>query len=158
MMVLVFRQFLDKGSDLNDLGRIQANGRFVEDQNLRVSDQCLSQADSLAVAFGKIFDHPFPYAENADLFADPLYMLFFIAFRGFFQIIDEIKNILRPSCRDRAGAVPANSRWSASAFMGSLIMSYPFIVTVPSVAPMYPVRIFIVVDFPAPLRPSKPRT
>ena len=36
-------------------------------------------------------------------------------------------------------------------------MSYPPMVTVPLVGGVYPVMIFIVVDFPAPLGPRKPR-
>ena len=44
----------------------------------------------------------------------------------------------------------------ARAAPGSSSTSWPSMVTVPLVAEMYPVRMFIVVDLPAPLGPSRP--
>ena len=46
---------------------------------------------------------------------------------------------------------------SRLASLGSSRISWPEMVTVPSVAERYPVTMFIVVDFPAPLGPRKPR-
>ncbi len=43
------------------------------------------------------------------------------------------------------------------ALMGSLAMSKPLMVTVPELDGMTPQMIFIVVDFPAPFGPRKPR-
>ena len=42
------------------------------------------------------------------------------------------------------------------AAFGSVKMSCPSTVTLPDVAEMYPVMMFIVVDFPAPFGPRKP--
>ena len=45
----------------------------------------------------------------------------------------------------------------AFAFIGSSKISIPLISAVPEVEEIYPVSIFIVVDFPAPLGPKNPR-
>ena len=43
------------------------------------------------------------------------------------------------------------------AFLGFSMMSTPLIIASPEVEEMYPVIMFMVVDFPAPLGPRKPR-
>ena len=45
------RESADHVPDFDDLFRVETNGRFIQNQHGRISDERLSEADALAVAF-----------------------------------------------------------------------------------------------------------
>lgn len=49
-------QLTDQIPDLNDLDRVQSHSGFVENDHLRVAQQCLGNAHPLPVAFGQSGD------------------------------------------------------------------------------------------------------
>ena len=49
-MVLSLRQRFDQGADLDDLGGIKADGRLVQDQELRLVQDGLRQTQALPQA------------------------------------------------------------------------------------------------------------
>ncbi len=53
---VVLPQVLDQRPHFDDLGRVQAHGRLVQDDDLRVADQGLGDAHPLAVALGQVLD------------------------------------------------------------------------------------------------------
>ena len=57
-MVRLFAELADQLADLADLVGVEAVGRLVEDQQFRVVDQGVGQADPLAVALREGLDHP----------------------------------------------------------------------------------------------------
>ena len=50
---MISAQTADQIADLDDLLGVKSHGRLVEDDNLRIADQCLRNADSLTVALGE---------------------------------------------------------------------------------------------------------
>ena len=71
---------------LNDLSRIHTYHRLIEDQNLRISDQSLSQSDPLLISLGKIADHPVCHLVKLDLFDHRIYVLVTILSRHLFEL------------------------------------------------------------------------
>ena len=55
---MVLSQLLDEGERLADLQRVEADGRFVQDEDGRVVDHGVGQADALAVALRQRADKP----------------------------------------------------------------------------------------------------
>ena len=55
---LVLAQFVDEPPHFVLLIGIESIGGFVQDQDLRIVDQCLRQADAAAKALGQRFDRP----------------------------------------------------------------------------------------------------
>ena len=53
---VVFAELLDEVPDLDDLHRVEAYGRLVEDDDARVAEYRLGDADTLPVALGKVLD------------------------------------------------------------------------------------------------------
>ena len=51
---VIARQRLDELADLDDLLRVEPGGRLVEDEDVRVVDQRLREADALLVALGEL--------------------------------------------------------------------------------------------------------
>ena len=48
---MFFAQALDQVTDLYDLFRVQAYRRLIQNDNLRISHQCLGQTGSLFITF-----------------------------------------------------------------------------------------------------------
>ena len=61
-------QFPNQLTNFDDLRRIQPHGGFVQNNDLRVSQQSLRNTHPLAVALGQVADQPFFYVGNAGLF------------------------------------------------------------------------------------------
>ena len=57
---VIFCELPDEFSDLYNLLWIQSDGRFIQDNRFRKSQDCLCQSYSLAVSFGQIFNQPLP--------------------------------------------------------------------------------------------------
>ena len=55
-IVCFLPRFLMRVAHLPDLVGVQADGGFVEDEQVGVADECLRQADALAVALREIAD------------------------------------------------------------------------------------------------------
>src|SRR5690606_39242668 len=53
---MLSREALDEFADLNDLTRVEAHSRLIEDEDFRRMDQRLSETHALTVTFGKISD------------------------------------------------------------------------------------------------------
>ena len=63
---MVFAQLPDQVADFDDLVRVQADGRFVENQHAWIAQQRLRDADALAVTFGKVADKARVYIGDFD--------------------------------------------------------------------------------------------
>ena len=57
---MLVAQLANQGADLADLIRIEADGGLVEDDDVRLVDDGLSDADPLLVALGQRADQPVP--------------------------------------------------------------------------------------------------
>ena len=55
---MAFPQLPDQSADLDDLCRVKAHGRLVQNDELRRAQQCLRNAHALAVALGQTADEP----------------------------------------------------------------------------------------------------
>ena len=55
---VAFPQLPDQSADLDDLCRVKAHGRLVQNDELRRAQQCLRNAHTLAVALGQTADEP----------------------------------------------------------------------------------------------------
>ncbi len=64
----LFAHFADDVADFDDLGRVQADGGFIENQHFRAVEQRLRQANALPHPFGKVADVAFGAVEQADHF------------------------------------------------------------------------------------------
>jgi len=53
---VVAGQRFDQGTDLGDLLGIEADGRLIEDEHVRIADDRLGQPDTLAIALGELAD------------------------------------------------------------------------------------------------------
>lgn len=62
---VLFAQLFHQGTDLDDLFRVETNGRFVQDQNRRIVDERLCQTHTLPVTFRQVLD------DSAGNVADP---------------------------------------------------------------------------------------
>ena len=62
---MVAGELLDQLTRLDDLLRIEAGGRLVEDQDVRVVDERLRQADALPVAFRELRAQPIRHVGHA---------------------------------------------------------------------------------------------
>ena len=51
-------QFFDQGSNLDDLLRVESDGRLVQDQHRRIMNNRLGQPDPLPKAFGQLAGQP----------------------------------------------------------------------------------------------------
>jgi hypothetical protein len=67
----VLAAVLDELPYLDDLGRVEADRRLVEDEHLWVAHERLRKADALAVALAEVSDHAARHLRNADARADP---------------------------------------------------------------------------------------
>ena len=63
-------EIADEVADLNDLLWVKSDRGLVEDDDGRVSDECLRDADSLAVALGEILDKTLLYVVDLRYLAD----------------------------------------------------------------------------------------
>ncbi len=122
---------------LDDLLRVEAGGRLVEDQHLGVVDERLGQADALlvalrqlaAVAVGHVGDRgsaPSPSSTR------PLAL----ARRHALDLARRRSGTRAPSCRDRAAAFPAGSRCAAWPRSAARRRRSPATIALPSVAGM----------------------
>ena len=64
-------EFLDQLADLYDLLRVKTYRRLIENQSLRIADQCLCESDSLLISFGQIFDQSVRHIRDVQLIHDP---------------------------------------------------------------------------------------
>ena len=53
---VLLAEVLDEVAHLPDLVRVEADGRLVEDEQVRLGDEGFGEADALAVALGKVAD------------------------------------------------------------------------------------------------------
>ena len=56
----------NKGTDLDELVRIETCGRFIEDEQLGVAKQGLGETDTLTIAFAEFTDVLMPLRRQAD--------------------------------------------------------------------------------------------
>ena len=63
---MVFAELPDQVADFDDLVRIQTDRWLVQNQHSRIAQQCLRNADALAVTFGKVTDQARVYIGNLD--------------------------------------------------------------------------------------------
>ena len=83
-------KLFDQVPNINNLFGIQSVCRFIKNDNLGISYDRTGDADSLTVAFGKIFDHSVEGVFNFDDTADFHEMLF--AVQGtFFEVVNKIQ-------------------------------------------------------------------
>ena len=71
---MILTQRLDQAADFNDLPGIQAGGRLIQDDHIRVANQRLRQANPLLIPLGKVFDQAFAHLANARQFAHIFHM------------------------------------------------------------------------------------
>ena len=81
---------LDQIPNFDDLLRVEADGGLVQNQNLRITDQRLREADALPVALGKIFDNAVFDVGDFNTRADILQMRFHGLLR-LFELIAELQ-------------------------------------------------------------------
>jgi hypothetical protein len=86
---VVAGEVLEQVADLDDLGGVEAAGRLIEDQDIGIVDDGLSDADALAVALGELADQlGADLAERA--FADDVIdARFDVALRDALELSDE---------------------------------------------------------------------
>ena len=87
---MLFAQLFHQGTDLDDLFRVETNGRFVQDQNRRIVDERLCQTHTLPVTFGQVLD------DSAGNVADPAEIADVLQMRApwqlaLFQVIDKVQ-------------------------------------------------------------------
>ena len=61
---MLFCQLADQFTDFNDLLRIQSDRRFIQNDDLRESKDCLRKSDSLLITFGQVLDQPVLYIHD----------------------------------------------------------------------------------------------
>ena len=67
---MVFSQRFHQITDFDDLLGIQAYRRLIQNNDLRITDQCLSNTHALAIAFGQIFDQTLFHVRNLNSLHD----------------------------------------------------------------------------------------
>ena len=72
---MILAKVAEEVSDLDDLLRVKADGRLVENDDLGRADESLRNADTLAVALREIFDQTFVDVADLDDLADLLEVL-----------------------------------------------------------------------------------
>ena len=85
-----FSQRFDQIADLNDLLGVKTDGRLVQNQDLRISDQSLSQSHTLPITFGQVLDDPVADIGDADSGANVIQ----VCLHGlpcFFQMVAELQ-------------------------------------------------------------------
>ena len=90
---MLFAQFLNQVADLDDLLGVQAHGGLVQDQNVRIADQCLGDAHTLAVSFGQVADEAVVHVRDFYQLANFIDVLLSGDF-DLVEIIDKIQIIL----------------------------------------------------------------
>jgi len=91
---MVAAQVADQLAYLDDLARVQADGRLVQDQNLRVSDQGLRETYALLVTFGQVADHSGLHVGNAHQLANFIDMALPLLLGNVFKVTDETQVFL----------------------------------------------------------------
>jgi len=88
---MILPEALDQLADLDDLLRVQADGRLIEDQRLRISEQGLCKTDPLAVSFRQVADQSSLHTVDCQLLHDFIDLFFSLRLRNFFQLRDEFQ-------------------------------------------------------------------
>ena len=73
----------DQVADLDDLLGIEPDRRFVEDDDFRVADKCLRDADPLTISLGKVANDPLVNLFDPHGIADLFEVLFAVEFTAF---------------------------------------------------------------------------
>ena len=80
---MVLSQLPDQFPHFHRLPRIQADRRFIQDQDVRCAAQCLRNTDALTVSLAQVADNPFPdFLQGAQL--DNLVHMLPVCFPGHF--------------------------------------------------------------------------
>ena len=74
---MFFTQMLYQAADFNNLLWVESDCGLVQNKHIGISDERLSQTDTLPVAFGKIFNKPSVMVSDFYEFADFFNMRFF---------------------------------------------------------------------------------
>ena len=61
-----FGKTLDEGTDLDELVGVETCGRFIKDEQFRIAEKRLCQADTLAIALGELTDMFVPLGSQSD--------------------------------------------------------------------------------------------
>ena len=88
---MILPQLADQITDLDDLFRIQAYGRLIQNDALGVAQDCLCETDSLPVTFGQVLDQTLLHIGDLCHFHDLINLLLPLFFRHFFQFCHEIQ-------------------------------------------------------------------
>jgi hypothetical protein len=68
-------ELFDECPDFHDLGRIETDGRLIENKNWRIIDEGLGDAEPLAIPFGKVTDDSAPHLFDTASLHDPLHLV-----------------------------------------------------------------------------------
>ena len=90
---VVAAQILDQVADLDDLLRVKADGRLVENQHRRIAQQGLRDADALLVALGQVRNQALVNIVDLDKIADLLDVLL-LRDLDLLEVVHEIKVLL----------------------------------------------------------------
>ncbi len=55
---MVLSELFNQRTDFDDLVGVEADGRLIQDEDGRIADEGLGEADPLPVALGEIFNQP----------------------------------------------------------------------------------------------------
>ena len=114
MIVWLAAEALDELARLDDLLRVEAGRRLVEDQHVRVVEDRLREADALAVALRELADQLVPHVADAALLDRVRRPAALRSFAGTPLILAQKSRYSRDApCRGRAAASRAGSRRAA---------------------------------------------
>ena len=88
---VILAKLADQITDLDDLFRIQAYGRLIQNDDLRVAKDRLCQSDSLPVTFGQVLDQTLLHIRDLRHLHNLTDLLFPFLFRNFFQLCHEFQ-------------------------------------------------------------------
>ena len=77
-------------TDLYDLLRVQTYGRLIQNDNFRITKDCLCQTNPLPVTFGQVLDQTIFHVRDLYHIHDFFYHGFLFIFWNFFEISNEI--------------------------------------------------------------------
>ena len=87
---VLFSECTNQVADFNDLLGVQTYGRLVENDDHRIADQCLRNADALPVALGQVADYALAHVADFDDIAYLLQVLFPVQ-RTAFEVVVKIQ-------------------------------------------------------------------
>ena len=91
---MVSAQIPDQRADLNDLLRVQADRRLIQDDELGFSEDCLRQSDTLSVSFGEVPDQALAHICDTRAVRHRIDLFFPLLCRNLLELCDELQIFL----------------------------------------------------------------